>query len=274
MTICVSVKTSQGIVLGTDSMSTITHQVDGQIGVVKTYSNARKLVQMGNLPIGVFTYGLGNLGARSIHGLIQEYSQQRLVTMDVQSIAMGLAKHIEPIYRNYVGSESGGTTLGLYVAGYSEDSPLPEEWGIELPSSPTPRLVQGSDEFGVTWRGIDRPFLRLYRGYDMRLFRQLGQNIIARGVSREMLQILIDSISDVMQEIPLQSKVNFQHMPIQDAINFAVYVLRTTIGYTTFESGPPSCGGPLQIAAIVEGSGFQWISEPQYRIEEDAHERS
>ena len=56
-------------------------------------------------------------------------------------------------------------------------------------------------------------------------------------------------------------------MPVQDAINFAVYVLRTTIGLANFEIGPPSCGGPLQVAIILPETGFEWVENPRFYVE-------
>lgn len=50
-------------------------------------------------------------------------------------------------------------------------------------------------------------------------------------------------------------------------INFAAFVLRTTIDFATFEIGQPSCGGALQIAAITQENGFEWISEPKLSLE-------
>ncbi len=75
MTICASVKVRDGLVLATDSMSTIQGQVDGgQVAVLKNYSNARKLFQIGDMNIGAMSYGAGNIGNRSIQGLMTEFN--------------------------------------------------------------------------------------------------------------------------------------------------------------------------------------------------------
>lgn len=271
MTICVSVKTRQGLVLGTDSMSTITAAVDGQIRVVKTYSNARKLAQIGDLPIGVFTYGAGNLGERSIYGLIVEFCRQVERSETVQGIAERLITFIQPEYHRHYGDKSEDHILGLYIAGYSPDSVLPEEWSIEFPKAAQPVLVQGAHQFGVNWRAIDLPFMRLYKGYDIRILPMLLSKMRDKGASEETLQTIVQSFSEIFQENALSLQVAIDAMPIQDAINFAVYVLQTTIGYTTFEFGTPSCGGDLQVAIISEDAGFRWVSEPIYRVKEDAH---
>ena len=271
MTICVSVKTRQGLVLGTDSMTTIGQSVGGQIQVVKTYSNARKLAQIGTLPIGVFTYGAGNLGDRSIYGLIMEFCRQVKNPEDVQGIAERLSDFIRPEYQKHYGNSSEDQILGLYVAGYSPDSVLPEEWSIEFPNAAKPVLVQDKNKFGVNWRAIDLPFMRLYKGFDIRILRMIYEKMENKGTSQEVLQSLLNTLIEIYKEDALRLQVVFAAMPIQDAINFAVYVLQTTIDYTTFEFGTPSCGGDLQIAIISEDAGFRWVSEPGYRIKEGAH---
>lgn len=267
MTICVSVKTQDGIVLGTDSMTTVVQaSPDGQTIVAKTYSNARKLVQIGNLPVGVFTYGLGNLGPRSVYSHILEYS--RTVTKqigstgwEVQSIANDLSEHMRKEYDSIFDGIEQKPDLGLHVAGFTKDSALSEEWEIEFPNAPQPALIMGEDDVGTNWEGISLPFARLFYGYDLRLFQVLQDE----GVEQELLQRVFESNSLVPQ-------VLFHAMPLQDAINYAVYVLRTTIGFTSFETGPPLCGGQLQFAVISEETQFQWVNKPSFRIPEDTNE--
>jgi hypothetical protein len=55
MTIVASVKVRDGLALGTDSMTNIVSTTGGARNVLKTYSNARKLFQLGDWPIGVMT---------------------------------------------------------------------------------------------------------------------------------------------------------------------------------------------------------------------------
>ncbi|MCY3936687.1 MAG: hypothetical protein OXG09_11975 [Chloroflexi bacterium] len=261
-------------------MSTITSSVDGQIRVVKTYSNARKLAQIGDLPIGVFIYGMGNLGARSVHGLVLEFSRlnygtaaaRKRAPKTVRGVANGLAKYVGEVYSDYVKEAASPLDLGLYVAGYSTRSALAEEWCIEFPNVTEPILVQDKNKFGVNWRAIYIPFMRLFTGCDIRILPILLNKMKEKGATEETLHLLNQSFSEIYQENTLPLQVVIDAMPIQDAINFAVYVLQTTIGYTTFEIGTPSCGGELQVAVISEDAGFRWVSEPGYRIiKEGAH---
>jgi len=55
MTIVAAVKVRDGLILGTDSMTQITVQTPQGPQVLKAYSNARKLFQIGDRRIGVMT---------------------------------------------------------------------------------------------------------------------------------------------------------------------------------------------------------------------------
>lgn len=262
MTICVNVKTRDGIVLGTDSMSQViisgrNEQGEEFAGVAKTYSHARKLFQIGKLPIGVTTFGAGNIGTRTISGLVLEFGSSAR-SDQVKSLAEELFEFIGRFYSGAFGElpREKQPVLGMYIGGYTGTSPLPEEWEFRLPIDESVLAVRPAENFGASWRGIDIPFTRLHFGYDPRLRQALMQ----LGIKDEVISRVLAGF---------ETPVAFDAMPIQDTINFAVYVLRTTIGFTTFEFGPPACGGPLQIAAITKEIGFEWVRQPKLEIQED-----
>lgn len=250
MTICVSVKVRDGLVLGTDSMAQIWGQDDtGNRGVVKAYSNARKLFQICDLPIGAMTYGIGNLGPRSMQGLIRDFSSRYEGERTVESVVKSLFDFFSGIYHE-VFSDAPVPALGFYVAGYSEGQPFPEECEFLFPRDSEARQVRPQDEFGASWRGVDLPFTRLYKGYDPRAMNALCQET---GASEKTVREIVDRY---------ESPVVYDGMPVQDAINFAGFILQTTVGLASFELGAPSCGGPLQVAIVQPDSGFEWIKEP------------
>jgi len=263
VTICVSVKARDGMVLGTDSMSQVVLRgPDDKVVVAKTYSNAIKLFQLRpDLPAGVMSWGAGNIGPRTVRGLILDFSRTIGFTT-IQAAADDLFIFVQAAYQ----AEFGGLKddmkprLGMYVAGYSANSGLPEEWEFELPGSTQANQVRASDEFGSSWRGVDVPFTRLHFGFDPYM-QELLENA---GTSQ-------DAIGQIFRDKTFKAEVIFDAMPTQDAINFGVYVLRTTIGYTSFLMGSPTCGGPLQVAAITNEHGFEWVRQPKLGIQEDYH---
>jgi hypothetical protein len=252
MTICASVKVRDGLVLATDSMTQIWGQDEaGNRRVIKNYAHARKLFQICDLPIGVMTYGLGNLGPRSIYGFLRDFSREYSGQEDVESVAGDLYDFIAQAYREQFTSEDA-PSLGFFVAGYSPDRAFPEEWEFTLPRHSEAQEVRPLEKFGSSWRGVSIPFTRLYMGFDPRSVMELEQ--------RETPEKVIETVRKY------KSPVVYDGMPVQDAIDFAAFIVRTTIGISTFELGSPSCGGALQIATVLPEVGFQWIGEPSLMV--------
>ena len=248
MTICAGVKVREGLILGTDSMTQIWGQdQSGNLGVIKTYANAQKLFQVAALPIGLMTYGIGNLGPRSIQGLINDFNRTDRRDQSVKSVTLELFNFIKPEYDACTGDASR-PPLGFYVAGYSPEESLPEEWEFVLPKDEGILRVRPEDKVGASWRGSDIPFTRLYKGYDPRM---LG-DLLKHGVKKKVIDSVIKNY---------ESPVAYDGMPVQDAINFVGFILRTTIGVASFEVGPPGCGGPLQLAVILPERGFVWLQQ-------------
>jgi hypothetical protein len=93
----------------------------------------------------------------------------------------------------------------------------------------------------------------LYFGADPRL----GQFLLEIGLTEEQAQ---DELKFTREKLAIQ--VVYKGMPVQDAVNFAAFIVNTTVGASTFEIGSPTCGGPIQLAAILPGEGFCWIERP------------
>lgn len=269
MTIIASVKVRDGLVLATDSMTQIQATIDesGRKAVVKTYDNARKLFQIGGQPIGVMMYGIGNIGEKSIEGLMLDFSAKHLPTLtkekgkSVKGIADALFEFFNNLYQPEFTNiptkqKMRDFKLGFFIAGYSEGKSFVEEWEFLLPRDNETKQVRSETVFGASWRGMDLPFTRLLKGFDPRSEAKLKENKVPDNVIKEALR-------------SWEFRVAYDGMPVQDAINFAVFILRTTIGLTSFEIGPPSCGGPLQVACILPATGFQWIAQPQLTIAQE-----
>jgi hypothetical protein len=254
LTIVASVKVRDGLILATDSMTQISGGSAGQTPMVlKAYENARKLFQVGDLPIGVMTFGLGNIGQRSIEGLMLEFSASVVgQRKKVETVTQALFDFIKAKYEEQ-GYGENPPGLGFYVAGYSPSGHFPDEWEFLLPRDPKPRQVRNEQDFGPNWRGIDFPFTRLWNGFAPRIPARLSE----KGWKAQEIGELVGDLG---------TPVLFDGMPVQDAVNFAVYILRTTIGYTAFSVGQATCGGPIQLATVLPDEGFKWIEKPDLRI--------
>ena len=253
MTIVAAVKVRDGLILGTDSMT----QISQGTQLVKSYSNARKLFQILDRPIAVATYGLGNIGQRSIEGIVLDFCQtEDAHAGSVEGVARGLYQFVRPLYdsefQNVPPDEQ--PVLGFYMGGYSEGgSPFPEEFEIVLPLAGDPSRARAADQFGAGWRGIGAPFTRLYKGWDP----MLRERLASQGMSATDIDALLDG---------LETPVVYDGMPVQDAVNFCTFILDTTIGFTTYHWGAPSCGYPLQLATILADVGFEWVARLELRV--------
>lgn len=261
MTICVGVKVRDGVVLGTDSMTQISvPDAQGQYVVAKTYRYARKLFHIGELPIGMVTWGPGNIGSHSVSSLIWESTHNLNVEASVEEAAQSVFETVLGAYQvefSHLPQEEK-PVLGVHVAGYSAEGAFPQEHKIQFPEA----FVRKIDpDYGARWYGFAAPFTRLHMGYDpkmMHLFDEMG--------APEALK------DKIFREHVFETHVSFDVMPVQDAVRFVVYVLRTTIGFSSFDLSITRCGGPLQVAAITRADGFQWINEPKLRMPEEGHE--
>ncbi len=221
--------------------------------LAKAYSNARKLFQIGDLPVAAMTWGLGNIGPRTVENLILEFGASS-GNRDVKDIAGALLSFLQPLYgQSFTGvSADKQPLMGFLVGGYSPPETLPEEWEFVLPWDNAVREVRPKEEFGASWRGIERPFSRLCNGFDPEMVNWLK----SKGIPEPLLNTIFERSRWAM-------RIMFDGMPTQDAINFAEFVLRTTIGVAEFETGSPVCGGPLQVVLIGADKRMQWISQPK-----------
>jgi hypothetical protein len=254
MTIIASVKVYDGIILGADSATQIMGQdANGNNVVLKTYQNAKKLFQYRDRPVGLLTYGIGNIGKKSIETLLREYDLQNTVAVspnsDVEGISRDLLTFFSNAYNQFYGhitDESKKPILGFYIAGYSPILALGEEWEFIIPRDTEPKKVRERELFGSSWRGISIPFTRLYFGYDPRVLNDL----ISLGIPEPQLRQIFSKY---------QASVIYDGMPVKDAVEFVKFILKTTIGLSSFETGAVSCSEPILIASITPKEGFQYL---------------
>jgi len=276
MSIAMVVKVSEGLVLAADSASTLHGRVEGpggiQEGVLKTYYNARKLLQIGNFPIGVLTWGQAYVGLRTVESLVREwehdqhwqsrkgYQEAHGDSYSARACAEGLCQHLTSAHAREFGNlpEEQRPQLGMIVAGYSEGQFFPEIWRFVLPFEDQAHDQRpdrdGQPDFGASWFGLTEPLVRLHWGRDDAVIKIMSEKF---GPSQQ-------EIYDILQ--PLQYQIPFALMPLQDAIEYANYMLNVAIGRYRFVLGPELCGGQIEIAAITPQQ-FDWIARKSWRLD-------
>lgn len=265
LTIVASVKVRDGIVLASDSMTMIQVSMPipgggSQAVPVKTYQYARKLFRVGPHPVGVLTWGVGSLGPRSVESLMLDVSRATSSNASVKEIAGLVRETVGALYQQTFGQLPGTEQpeMGFIIAGYSAGNPFAEEWQVVLPNAADPVKNRPDEQNGCSWRGIWIPFYRLYFGTDPRMADKLKADLKGAGIDAAVASPVVDQTLASMA-----MPVYYDGMPVQDAVELAKFILDTTIAVARFEAGTAvTCGGPLQVAAILPDTGWQWIREP------------
>lgn len=261
MTIVASVKVRDGLVLGTDSMTQIIgSDAEGQLIFVKSYKHARKLFELTPHRAGVMTWGLGNIGDHSIEGLVREVRPSLDDGLTVGEITAKFFEFIQPRWQDAVAAADNPAVfqLGFCVAGYSPDAHFAELHEFELPRDSEPTVASAQETFGLQWRGIDSPLIRLVKGWDPRILHSLAE----AGFDAEKILSILG---------PLEWFFSQPGMPLQEAINLVEFLLSTTAGVSAFVDTNPTCGGPLQIATILPDRGFTWITRRELSLPKQEH---
>jgi hypothetical protein len=272
VTIAISIKINDGIVLATDSASTLLGQTpQGQLQVLNVYNHANKLFNLRKgFPVGAITWGAGSIGQASISTIIKDL-RQKFSSDDpqhkgwkldkdayaVEEVAEKLKKFVyDDLYKKNFPQQK--PSLGFIVAGFSANQPMAEEFQIDIQNGECtgPRRLRKQDESGVTWAGEPEALNRFIMGHSTMLASLLQQQL---GIDPAQMA---QAMSIVQPQIQLP--VVLPAMPLQDAIDLARFMVELTIKFSRYRPGAPTVGGPVEIAAISKHEGFRWVDRKYY----------
>ena len=169
MTIPIALKINDGIVLATDSASTIIGDEieDGVRSVRHTYFTADKLFNLKKgSRIGAITWGNGSINNESISTLVKDFrkNSEKMEYSTVESIVNDFKSFLE----NKITPE---TSLGFLIAGYSKGEGHPEMFLININNGniEEPMPLNSNDPLSISWFGETSFLTRLLLGFDERL---------------------------------------------------------------------------------------------------------
>lgn len=278
MTIAISLKVNDGLVLAADSASTLSgvDPAGGTSGVTNVYNNANKIFNLRKgLPIGAMTWGLGAIGRASISTLAKDL-RHRFMGEDPSHQDWRLDEHTytmeqiakrarEFLYEECYKPSMNGSgpnpppPMGFAVAGYSANSSEAEVYHVEIVNGtcPAPQtVISAQDEAQIVWNGQPEAVSRLLQGYGTGLGAVLQNNL---GVPPDQIGPALGVIQQALTTPLVHSA-----MPIQDAIDLAEFLTDLSIGYSRFNPGASTVGGPVEVAAITKHEGFKWIKRKHY----------
>lgn len=263
MTVIISVKINDGIVMASDSVSSYAHGM--------TYSHANKIVNLwSGHPVGAMVTGDGGIGNESMETLLKDLRKRfdgddkafpdwKLdpAKTTISEIAQ---KTLEFLYQEKVTQQEYSSTFLVRICGYSASRPQGEIWdvGVLNKEALQPTLVQQECEFGLRWEGERDALDRLI----------LGMSNEFPAVASHIFQIPLDEAIIARNKLfdGLYKHLVLPGMPIQDAVDLARFLVETTIGYIKFSNSHPNktVGGPIEIAAITKHEGFRWVQRKHF----------
>lgn len=267
MTIAVTVKVHDGVVLASDSASTLyMRDPGGDQAVFNVYNHADKIFNLRKgLPIGALTWGAGSIGHSSISTLAKDL-RAKLTGGDegwridpdrytLTGVAEKARRFLYDERRETV--EADQVVMGFRIAGYSSEAASPEVIEFQLTGGGCSEVKPNHEQqdTGITWSGSTEAITRLLQGHGTALPRVLEE----LGVPEEQIGPAFAKIREGLQVVLAPPP-----MPIQDAIGLARFLVRTAIEFSHFMPGAPTVGGPIEIAAITKHEGFKWVARKHY----------
>ncbi len=270
MTIAISLKINDGLVLAADSATTFVQNGSQGPIAVNVYNNANKIFNLRKgMPIGAITWGAGSIGVASTSTLLKDL--RKLLTEDgdwklhstdysILEVAERLKDFIyERHYKRTFQALAGQPEIGFIVAGYSSGGQNAEEYKIEIKgdgSCDGPNLVRKPDECGIIWSGQPEALNRLI----------MGMSPLAPELLKSQLRLGDEDLKALMRFVlpVLQAPLISPAMPLQDAIDLAEFLAEVAVQWSRFMPGAQSVGGPVEVAAISKHEGFRWIKRKYY----------
>jgi hypothetical protein len=280
MTIAACYLSSEGIVLGADSTTSRAIETGGY----HYFNHNQKIFEVGeNATVGIVTWGLAGLGAKSYRTLIATFAddlEKAKPTGGMTEVAKRWSDFFwgeyqaelktfiqrckdlsaKPAYSATASSPTGRTeaeekefnslksqlVAGFCIAGYwSDRTTMAFEILVDpLAAAPTPRqLAPLSSWF---W-GTPNLMKRLIFGVDDAVKTDIMASTKWTGTAAELDKVLEKQI------------LGHGILPVRDAIDFVHTCIYSTIKALKFSSLFQICGGPIELAVITSDRKFRWV---------------
>lgn len=265
MTLNVSLRVPDGIVLASDSLGTLIQSIDQKINVPATCQSCGTKFELKDVktpPLsvpsstwpyvqkmyslrgaaGLATFGSGQVNSRSIYNHAIEV-ESKLPDPKDSDFLDKTANFVADYFKDQLlaewkknGIDAGMqpddfSPLGFQLSGFVRDpngDPVPTTYIIRIAKKP---ILDKHISTGCTWTGDGTVMALLFGG---------GAAAI---------------------------QPNFFAFSLQDAIDYSKFLIKTTADFQRFSGRLPTVGGEIDIALITNHRGFRWIAQKElYRM--------
>lgn len=265
MSLIVTVCTSEGLILASDSRSTYnkTEPRDGKV-IVKFgvhYSDTTYKTFLCDNRIGISTCGDGTICGKSIAGHIENFINNTYAKDDsVETVSQKLGTYFYALPQK--------NNITFHVAGYKkhDDKDIAVVYSVLTNTNKITLLSEGN--CGANWAGESATLTRLAKNS----YVVPAENAIPIGTITltQKAEDGTDCSTVLKNQIAIPSgslrqpemDVAWDLMTLQDGIDFAEYAIKTTIDTMRFQIAPKTVGGPIDIL-VIKPNGAQWIKHKE-----------
>jgi len=251
MSLVVSLRIPDGIVIAADSLATTQMQFFGKTNIPATCPECRKDIELRDVQMppvntpastfsyaqklfsfherfGIGSYGMGIINARTIYyhvkllekKLREDGSKVDRVSDAAESVRDYFQSQLREQMPDLDGAPDDFYPLGLQVVGYNDD---------------------------------EAKTMQVQIGKEPKIEPQTGLGCTVGG---DLL--VVNKLWTIEKEFP-QRAVNYGAFSLQDAIDYATFLIDTTADSQRFTSLIPTVGGEVDIALITSLKPFTWI---------------
>ena len=259
MTLIVSLRIPDGIVIAGDSLATVVGQgqLEATIGVTcpqcnheheieskfpmppisaTTFSYAQKVFSFSRT-FGVGTFGSGLIAGKSVYFAMRLFETRLKKEVDNDISLIGVTEVAQMI---------GNESHNLLKEQLNKEN-------VPLDALPEDQLILGFQVVG--YDDIEPKTVEVYIGKNVR--HQVQENL---GCTVSGSKEVVQAIWELYERHP-ESQPPYLVFSLQDAIDYAEFLIRTTIAHQRFSQTIPTVGGDIDVALVTPFDGFQWIRQ-------------
>jgi hypothetical protein len=269
MTIAAAYLTSEGVVLGADSTTTVSVSSGGQSGVVQLFNHAQKVFEVGATGrLAICTWGMGSINGTSHRSLAARLGD----LVDAKSLNVSDAADEFAAIVSAELAKGPPDVLGYFIGGWTPVTREPQ--CFKLTWDQAGGLKKDTMTVGMaSFAGNPEYFARIFRGFSPSL-----PQLLLDAIRAKMPDLSADfdvAYEKALNEItPVLAVAGATDIPIREAIDYVHSYLHITIKAFKFKFGPAVCGGPIEIGFITTDRPFRWACHKGFgtaTYEQEAH---
>jgi len=226
VTINVVVKCASGLVLGTDSLASIS--VAGQIRYLDYYTN--KLFAFRDYPVSALLNGTGGIDGRPIEDLINEFIENlppyNADTFLLSTLVSDLLDFLQAQYR----AVSSTVRFELIVAGFTSTHRSGEIYSIDFPGATITGRYTNDTDYGIYYSGLSDALDRFRYGFYLEYLLRMAQ--YSTGLWNQAVDLILNQLQN--QGVNIPDNVHIQQPPLDQfnifgAVSDALITSQTTL---------------------------------------------